>query len=44
MQRKDDFNDGLLCSFYAKSQDEVKKLIGRPSVYICDECIKLRNN
>ena len=41
MQRKDDSNDDLLCSFCGKSQDEVKKLIAGPSVYICDECIQL---
>jgi ATP-dependent Clp protease ATP-binding subunit ClpX len=41
MQGKDDFNDDLLCSFCGKSQDEVKKLIAGPSVYICDECIQL---
>ena len=41
MQRKDDANDDLLCSFCGKSQDEVKKLIAGPSVYICDECIQL---
>jgi ATP-dependent Clp protease ATP-binding subunit ClpX len=33
----------LLCSFCGKSQDEVKKLIAGPSVYICDECIGLCN-
>ncbi|MBF0549826.1 MAG: ATP-dependent Clp protease ATP-binding subunit ClpX [Deltaproteobacteria bacterium] len=33
----------LLCSFCGKSQDEVKKLIAGPSVYICDECIELCN-
>ena len=43
MQRKDDGNDDLLCSFCGKSQDEVKKLIAGPSVYICDECIQLCN-
>jgi ATP-dependent Clp protease ATP-binding subunit ClpX len=43
MQRKDDTNDDLLCSFCGKSQDEVKKLIAGPSVYICDECIQLCN-
>jgi len=43
MQRKDDANDELLCSFCGKSQDEVKKLIAGPSVYICDECIQLCN-
>ncbi|MBU1156202.1 MAG: ATP-dependent Clp protease ATP-binding subunit ClpX, partial [Proteobacteria bacterium] len=40
-------NDGkgsdLVCSFCGKSQDEVKKLIAGPSVYICDECIELCN-
>jgi ATP-dependent Clp protease ATP-binding subunit ClpX len=43
MQRKDDANEELLCSFCGKSQDEVKKLIAGPSVYICDECIQLCN-
>src|SRR5512136_2613906 len=43
MQRKDDSGDDLLCSFCGKSQDEVKKLIAGPSVYICDECIQLCN-
>ena len=33
----------VLCSFCGKSQDEVKKLIAGPSVYICDECIDLCN-
>ena len=33
----------LLCSFCGKSQEEVKKLIAGPSVYICDECIELCN-
>ena len=31
------------CSFCGKSQEEVKKLIAGPSVYICDECIELCN-
>ena len=35
--------DGLRCSFCGKSQDEVKKLIAGPAVYICDECIELCN-
>jgi ATP-dependent Clp protease ATP-binding subunit ClpX len=35
---------GLLrCSFCAKSQKQVKKLVAGPSVYICDECIDLSN-
>ncbi|MDR1691432.1 MAG: ATP-dependent Clp protease ATP-binding subunit ClpX [Rickettsiales bacterium] len=29
------------CSFCAKSQHEVKKLIAGPNVYVCDECISL---
>ena len=32
------------CSFCAKSQKQVKKLIAGPSVYICDECIDLCND
>ncbi|MDY6838634.1 MAG: ATP-dependent Clp protease ATP-binding subunit ClpX [Thermodesulfobacteriota bacterium] len=35
--------DGLRCSFCGKSQEEVKKLIAGPAVYICDECIELCN-
>ena len=34
----------LYCSFCGKSQNEVKKLIAGPSVYICDECIDLCND
>ncbi len=34
----------LFCSFCGKSQDEVKKLVAGPSVYICDECIELCND
>lgn len=43
MSKNDVSNDDLLCSFCGKSQDEVKKLIAGPSVYICDECIQLCN-
>lgn len=35
--------NGLRCSFCGKGQDEVKKLIAGPAVYICDECIELCN-
>ena len=31
----------LRCSFCGKTQDQVKKLIAGPNVYICDECIDL---
>jgi len=34
----------LLCSFCAKNQEEVRKLVAGPSVYICDECIELCND
>jgi ATP-dependent Clp protease ATP-binding subunit ClpX len=43
MSKNDSTNDDLLCSFCGKSQEEVKKLIAGPSVYICDECIQLCN-
>lgn len=34
----------LYCSFCAKSQQEVKKLIAGPSVFVCDECVELCND
>jgi ATP-dependent Clp protease ATP-binding subunit ClpX len=40
--RKGNFSS-LYCSFCGKSQDEVRKLIAGPTVYICDECIELCN-
>jgi ATP-dependent protease Clp ATPase subunit len=33
----------LACSYCKKSQEEVRKLIAGPTVYICDECIRLCN-
>ena len=33
----------LKCSFCGKSQDQVKKLIAGPEVFICDECVELCN-
>ncbi|WP_044640614.1 ATP-dependent protease ATP-binding subunit ClpX [Risungbinella massiliensis] len=33
----------LKCSFCGKSQDQVRKLVAGPGVYICDECIELCN-
>ena len=41
MAKKDE--EGLKCSFCGKGQDEVKKLIAGPTVYICNECIELCN-
>jgi ATP-dependent Clp protease ATP-binding subunit ClpX len=43
MPRKENSSGELVCSFCGKSQDEVKKLIAGPSVYICDECVSLCN-
>ena len=40
----DDRSGSLVCSFCGKSQDEVRKLIAGPTVYICDECIDLCND
>ena len=34
----------LQCSFCGKSQDDVRKLVAGPSVYICDECVDLCND
>ncbi len=36
-----DSKNTLYCSFCGKSQDEVRKLIAGPTVFICDECIEL---
>ncbi|MBE3089528.1 MAG: ATP-dependent Clp protease ATP-binding subunit ClpX [Actinobacteria bacterium] len=36
-------SDFLKCSFCGKSQNQVKKLIAGPGVYVCDECVDLCN-
>ncbi len=36
-------NKPLRCSFCGKTQDEVRKLVAGPEVYICDECVGLCN-
>ena len=41
---KETESNKLNCSFCGKSQDEVKKLIAGPSVYICNECVDLCND
>ena len=41
MPKNDDSR--LKCSFCGKTQDQVKKLIAGPEVYICDECVELCN-
>jgi len=44
--KNDRFSRGgnLQCSFCGKSQDDVRKLVAGPSVYICDECVELCND
>ena len=47
MSDDDTLNDGgklLFCSFCGKNQNEVRRLIAGPSVYICDECVDLCND
>ncbi len=46
MAKKTDFENvgNLRCSFCGKGQEEVKKLIAGPNVFICDECIELCND
>ncbi len=41
MANKYDDKKQLRCSFCHKTQDQVRKLIAGPNVYICDECIEL---
>ena len=41
MENKD---NKLSCTFCGKGQEEVRKLIAGPSVYICDECVDLCND
>ncbi|RMG40728.1 MAG: ATP-dependent Clp protease ATP-binding subunit ClpX [Candidatus Dadabacteria bacterium] len=36
--------NNLICSFCGKNQDEVRKLVAGPGVYICDECVDLCND
>lgn len=38
-----DEHGSLRCSFCGKGQEQVKKLVAGPGVYICDECIELCN-
>jgi ATP-dependent Clp protease ATP-binding subunit ClpX len=43
MYKFSDEKGQLKCSFCGKLQDQVKKLVAGPGVYICDECIELCN-
>jgi ATP-dependent Clp protease ATP-binding subunit ClpX len=44
MARTREGGGSLKCSFCGKSQNDVRKLIAGPTVYICDECIELCND
>jgi ATP-dependent Clp protease ATP-binding subunit ClpX len=44
MARSRETGATLKCSFCGKSQNDVRKLIAGPTVYICDECIELCND
>ncbi len=43
MSKKEDESKAYHCSFCGRAQEEVKKLIAGPTVYICDECVGLCN-
>jgi len=44
MKKKSQTPSAIKCSFCGRGQDEVAKLVSGPSVYICDECIRLCND
>ena len=39
-----DNNKNVKCSFCGKTQENVKRIVAGPGVYICDECIKVCSN
>ena len=41
MATRSDNNKQFRCSFCNKTQDQVRKIVAGPNVYICDECINL---
>ena len=41
MANRSDDRKQLRCSFCNKTQDQVRKLIAGPNVYICDECVDI---
>ena len=41
MANRSDDKKKVRCSFCNKSQEQVRKLIAGPNVYICDECIEV---
>src|SRR5207244_7904797 len=44
MVKKNGETEILRCSFCNKDQNDVRKLIAGPTVYICDECIEVCND
>ena len=44
MVKKNGENEVLRCSFCNKDQNDVRKLIAGPTVYICDECVEVCND
>lgn len=43
-KKNDNINKGVRCSFCGKSQENAKRIVAGPNVYICDECIDLCKN
>ncbi|MBM4397292.1 MAG: ATP-dependent Clp protease ATP-binding subunit ClpX, partial [Deltaproteobacteria bacterium] len=43
-RRRDQRDTTLFCSFCGKSQNQARRLIAGPNVYICDECVSLCND
>ena len=41
---RSDTPKSVRCSFCGKTQDEVRKIVAGPGVYICDECVDLCNS
>jgi ATP-dependent Clp protease ATP-binding subunit ClpX len=44
VDRRRDQRETLFCSFCGKSQNQARRLIAGPNVYICDECVALCND
>ena len=44
MVKKNGENEILRCSFCNKDQNDVRKLIAGPTVFICDECVEVCND
>lgn len=44
MAKNDDKTKNVKCSFCGKTQENVRKIVAGPGVYICDECIGICKN